>query len=330
MTDKLKNIFWFFLRFGLSFLLLGYLFKKIDFQKTQDVLKSADLNFILFAFLFFIFIHVLLLIRWHIFIRALDLSVSIFDMVRYFFIGLFGNLFLPSSIGGDIIKILGLCKGNDQKAKVVASVVLDRLSGFAGIVVVAVTVFTFGYGYVNEPSLLIPIVVIAAASILIAAFLFNTAIYSFGCRIFNAIPKIKDSLMKMHHDIGLLNNRKLEGFKAIGMSCLSQATLSVVFFLIAKAFHQDINFIYFLIFIPLICVASSLPSIGGLGIREAGAAYLFGKIGVDSGIAVSISLITFLFMVVVGLTGGLYYVITLYSRRVQHHLPSPDPVSGKT
>ena len=61
---------------------------------------------------------------------------------------------------------------------------------------------------------------------------------------------------------------------------------------------------------PLICVASSVPSIGGLGVREAGTAFLLAKVGVDSGVAVSISLINFLFMVLVGLLGALIYWLT--------------------
>jgi uncharacterized membrane protein YbhN (UPF0104 family) len=83
--------------------------------------------------------------------------------------------------------------------------------------------------------------------------------------------------------------------------------------------------IYFLIFIPMVCVASTFPSIGGLGVREAGAVYLFARIGIDSGIAASLSLINFLFMVVIGLIGGVFYVTTVSSRRLQHNSQSSDP-----
>jgi uncharacterized membrane protein YbhN (UPF0104 family) len=95
--------------------------------------------------------------------------------------------------------------------------------------------------------------------------------------------------------------------------------LAYVYFIVAKALHQDINFLYFLIFSPLICVATALPSIGGLGVREMGWAYLLGKVGVAQGVAVSISLINFLFMVIVGLIGGAMYVLTFFDRRVQPH-----------
>ncbi len=298
--------------------LLYYIFSKIDMEKTKAVLRSAEIIYIFYAFLTFIVINIIILVRWRIYIKALDIDASTLDITRYYLVGLFGNLFLPSAIGGDLIKIYGLCKGSNQKARVVASVLLDRLSGFASIVIVAVTSFVVGYKYIQNAFLLVPIAVMAFCSFGIAAVLFNEKIYSFGCRVFNGFPKIKNNLMKLHYDIMLLNDKRMEGVKAIGLSCLSQVTFAFTFYFTARALHQDISIIYFLIFIPLICVASSVPSIGGLGVREAGTAFLFAKVGVDSGISVSMSLISFLFMVVVGLIGGAVYVITLHSGRLQY------------
>ena len=318
LKDKIKNVFNFFVRVGLSAALLYYIFSKIDMEKTKAVLRSAEIIYIFYAFLTFIVINIIILVRWRIYIKALDIDASTLDITRYYLVGLFGNLFLPSAIGGDLIKIYGLCKGSNQKARVVASVLLDRLSGFASIVIVAVTSFVVGYKYIQNAFLLVPIAVMAFCSFGIAAVLFNEKIYSFGCRVFNGFPKIKNNLMKLHYDIMLLNDKRMEGVKAIGLSCLSQVTFAFTFYFTARALHQDISIIYFLIFIPLICVASSVPSIGGLGVREAGTAFLFAKVGVDSGISVSMSLISFLFMVVVGLIGGAVYVITLHSGRLQY------------
>jgi len=95
-----------------------------------------------------------------------------------------------------------------------------------------------------------------------------------------------------------------------GRTCLPQITMAFTFFLVAKALHQDVALLYFLIFVPLICVASAMPSIGGLGVREAGAAFLLAKVGVESGVAVSISLINFIYMVLVGLLGGVIFMVT--------------------
>lgn len=316
MKEMIKTLFSFILRFGISFALLAFIFSKIDIKKTAEVAKSADPLYLVYAFIVFIGIYFLLLWRWIVFIRALELSVKLKDVARFYFASLFGNLFLPSSIGGDIIKIVGLCKGSNEKPKVVASVVIDRLSGFSAIVIVGVISFIIGFKTIQDTTLLVSILILAAASIVVVFILFNEKVYKMAIAVFKIFPKFEQSLMQMHYDVSHLKKRKAQGFKGLFISCLNQVLLATCFFLIAKALHQDIAFGYFLIFVPLLCVAASVPSIGGLGAREAGAAYLFAKVGMDSGVAVSMSLINFLFMVLVGLLGGLYYVLTVLPRRV--------------
>ena len=322
-----KKIFNFLFRIALSVALLAWLYTKIDIKSTKDILYSADIGYILCSLAVFFIVNVILIGRWFVFMNALELDPSFMRAIRYYLAGLFGNLFLPSAIGGDIIKILGMCKDSDQKPKIVASVILDRLSGFASIVLVAFCSFMLGRKYMQGTHLIVPIMTMGGASLVIALILFNHSVFEFICRVFNFFPKIKNALMSLHDNISLMKNKKVEGMKAILLSCLSQIVYASTFFLSAKALHQDISFIYFLIFVPIICVAASFPSIGGLGVREAGAAFLFSKVGIGSGVAVSLSLLSFLFMVVVGLLGGIFYVSTLSSGRVQHH--SPDAASGQ-
>ncbi|MBF0479528.1 MAG: flippase-like domain-containing protein [Candidatus Omnitrophica bacterium] len=320
MKSNIKNVLSWVVRAGFSVLLLWFLFVKIvDVHKIVSLVKAADLKYLLYAFLVFGVINITLFFRWIVFIRALNLSTPWFQVMRFYMIGLFGNLFLPSAIGGDLIKIIGLCKDSDEKPKVVASVLLDRVSGFAGIALVAVISFAAGYRVIHNNFLLVPVGILFLGSLMVAVVLFNRKVYEKVGQVFNRMPKAKVSLMQMHEDIMLLRNKKTYGFLGIVMSALNQVVYSFNFFLIAKAFHVNIDILYFLLFVPLLCVVSMVPSFGGLGVREAGAAYLFGRIGVDSGVGVSISLMIFTFMVVAGLVGGAAYVVTLSSRRVQYH-----------
>lgn len=325
MNTAIKNVGSFLLRFGLSAGLLWFLSSKIDIAKAWDLLRSARIDFLIYACIVFFVINLIILWRWFIFIKALGVTSSVLDIVRYYFIGLFGNLFLPSSVGGDFLKIYGLCRNSTQKTTIVASVLLDRLSGFAGILLVSLVAFIIGYRYIQDGSLLIPIVGMAVVGAGIVGVLFNKKIYSFCCRIFSRLPKVQKALMGLQQDIALMKGKRMEGFKAIAVSCLAQSISAVCWYLVARALSQDVSIIYFLIFVPLTCIAASFPSIGGLGVREIGSVYLFSKAGIGSEIAASISLINFLFMVIVGLIGGLVYVVTLSSGRIQYH-PSDAPV----
>ena len=318
---KSNNILSFLMRLGLSGALLYYVFSKIDISKTHEIVKSADLFYLSLGLALFFLCNLFMFFRWYVFIQALDLNASVRDAIRCFMIGLFGNLFLPSAVGGDLLKILGLCKDSSQKPRVVASVLLDRLSGFASLAIVAISSFTLGYALIDDKQLVIPILFMASGLTTTGFILFNQKVYHFCCKVFALIPKLRNALIVMHDDILLLKNRKAEGFKAIGIACASQLTYAIMFFVVAKALHQDVSLVYFFIFVPIICVVSVLPSIGGLGVREAGAVVLFGRIGIESGVAASMSLISFFFMVIVGLIGGAVYVTTVSSRRLQHHSP---------
>ncbi len=331
LNPTTKNILSLISRMGFSAVLLGYLFAKIDVHKTFEILRSAHMGFILYAAILFTAIYAVLLWRWVIFIKAMHLTVSLRDIVRYYFIGLFGNLFLPSAIGGDFIKIYGLCKNSTQKTRVVASVLLDRLSGFTAIILVALGAFVFGYRLLdNAISLLIPMAGIAAVSAGFASVLFNERLYGFCCRIFDRFPGVKEGLMGLHYDMALMKDRRREGLKAVAVSCVAQVIYAAAWYLIARALYQNIGIVYFFIFVPLTCVAASFPSIGGLGVREIGTVYLFGKVGMAPGIAASLSLINFLFMVVFGLVGGIVYVFTLSSGRIQYRSSDVPVRPGQT
>ncbi len=319
MKEKMKNLGSLLLRFGLSGALLYWLFSRIDYKHTWEAIKGADVGYMVAAFLVFVAINFIILWRWSILMKAVGLKVNRVSAIRWFFIGLFCNLFLPSSVGGDVVKGLGLAKETGNKPKVFASIVLDRLSGFAGIAIIASIAFFFGRAIVNDKSIILAIIFISVISVLMAAVLFSHRIFSGACSVFARWPRLKDGLMNLHYDVVLLKGRQRQGWESIGISVAAQLILAFEFYLTAKGMHQDISLVYFIIFSPIVCVVTALPSIGGLGVREIGWVYLLSKVGVPQGVALGLSLINFGFMVLLGLLGGLLYVTTLPAGRVQHH-----------
>ena len=317
MTEKTKDLLSFLGRFGISAALLFWLFKMVNWQDTIEALKNADLTLILWAFAIHVLLQFVVLVRWFLFMKALSFEAPIIQVCRYYFIGLFCNLFLPTSIGGDLVKAYGLSRGAGQKPKVYASVVLDRLSGFAGLVIVALIAYGYGGKIIDAPSVIVPIAILTVLSLAIGGMLFNRPVYRFFCGVFLKIPRFHKALMDMHKDVLLMQGKKRTGFGCIAVSCGVQVLSAYMYYLIALALHQPVLALEFMIFTPIIAAVSFLPSIGGLGFREGGWVYLLGKIGIAGGIAMSLSLIGFFFVVVVGLVGGIIYVTTVSGGRVQ-------------
>ena len=310
MKGRMKNFLSLVLRFGLSAGLLYFAFRNIDVGATLAAIRKADMGLLLVSFGTFLMIYVVIFVRWFVFVRALGLQASLFEVARFFAIGLAGNLILPTAVGGDIIKIVGLCHNHSEKPKVVASVLLDRLSGFAGIALTAVAVFPFAAALFKDRVILLIILGMIAAIIFLGIILFHEGLYTFFCRMFGRLPRIQKGLMRVHYDVALLKNRRDVIYLAIAMSCVAQVLLAITFWLNGEALHQHTAFVYYLVFIPIICVATSLPSIGGVGVRESSAKGLFPKVGMPKEIAVSIGVINSVFMYIVGALGGLFFLFT--------------------
>lgn len=311
VNQKIKPFFSFVLRLALSAALLWLVAARIeDREQIAALIATVDRWSIIGVFIPFLVIYYLLLLRWRIFIQAFDLDISWMKTTRYFFLGLFGNLFLPTAIGGDVLKTTGLCLNSNEKQKVVASVLLDRLSGFAAMVVVSCVSLAVGFPYLRNTAIWVVVALMGVLLTGIGTVLFNETLYRFFCRAFYLFPKLRSALMQMHYDIALLKDRKGVFIRAVAVSCLAQIILAVIFFLLARILRQDISIFYFIIFTPLACVAASFPSIGGLGFREGVLEYLLVYAGAAAGIGLSIGLLNFLFMIVVGMLGGIFFVMT--------------------
>jgi len=323
MSEGLKKIFSIVLPCLLSIGLLIWLFVTIDYKHMWLAIKGSDMRYMSAAGIIFFMINFLVIWRWRILMKAVGLKAKSFSSMRWFFIGLFCNLAPISTVGSDVIKGLGLANETGHKPKVFASIVLDRLSGFAGIVILAAVAFLFGHGIIANKLVILAIAAMTIVSGVIVIVLFSHRIFSFACKAFTIWPKVKDSLMRLHFDIVLLKGKQQKGWESIGISIVAQIVLALEFYLSAKGLHQNIPLVYFIIFSPIVCVVTSLPSIGGLGFREIGWVYLLPLVGVSKEMAGGLSLINSAFTIIAGLLGGLFYVTTLPSGRIQY--PQADP-----
>lgn len=323
MRINLKKIFSIALPFFLSAGLLGWLFYHIDYKKIWMEVKSADMQYLIAAGILYFLINFLIWWRWMILMKAIKLSFKKFSSLRWFFIGLTCNLLPITSVGGDVVKGLGIAQETGFKTKVFASIVLDRLIGFMAIVLIAFLAFWGGHKIVDNAQIMVSIMILTVISLGLGSVLFSHRLFQWAITVFGRWPKIKDSLLRLHYDIVLFKGKQDKAIVTLFISILAQVALAVDYYLIAKALHQDISLFYFIIFSPLVCVAQIIPSVGGLGVREQSWVILLANVGIAGSAAAAISIINFFFMLVVGLLGGIFYVATFSVRRVQLNQTSP-------
>lgn len=93
--------------------------------------------------------------RWYVLLRSGGVDISFGQATSITFTGLFASNFLPSTVGGDLVRIGGVLQFGDDRVVSTASVLVDRLVGMAGMVMVLpVGIFSFSQWYTRQSTFL--------------------------------------------------------------------------------------------------------------------------------------------------------------------------------
>ncbi|MBP6920899.1 MAG: flippase-like domain-containing protein [Candidatus Omnitrophica bacterium] len=314
-----KKIGIFILRVGVSILLLVFLFSKVDGAAIWELVRASNIAGIIAAVFIVGVTSLFCFIRWDILLKASGVCVPARTLLKPFGGGLFFNMFLPTSIGGDIVRVLDLGNHTRKGAHVASTVLLDRLIGYVALDVMVLAACAVGWRYVQDPAVLWSVGIITAILVCILLVLFNSTAYNFLNKLLYSpnAGRIRANLTQAHEQLYVLGKKKRVLSVTLLISLALQLLSSVSAYVICRSLGADIPLIYFFIFVPIIGMISMLPiSLGGLGVREAATVYFFAKAGLGRDAAFAMSLIGFSITVLFAAAGGLYYVITLHRRRV--------------
>lgn len=317
-----KKFFSLFLRLGFSIILLVVLFrfKNIDLKTLMETIRNADKALLGLALFIFFAIYLVCFLRWKMLLKAIKIDLPLRRIITSFSGGVFFNLFLPSTIGGDFARTMDLSAYTKRPREIVATVFLDRLSGYVGLVILVLFSFFFGRRFMqHNREVIISVSVITGILIFVLLVLFNNRLFSMVNRILSSpgAGRLREALKNLHQEIYYFKGNKKVLCENIALSLLAQLLSPLVSYIIALSLGVKINIIYFLIFLPIIGAISLLPiSIGGLGIRENMTVLFFAKAGMSQNAALAMSLLNFLFLIFYGAVGGLIYVLTVHHRRV--------------
>ncbi|MCM8797075.1 MAG: flippase-like domain-containing protein [Candidatus Omnitrophica bacterium] len=324
---RIKKILFSLLRIAFSVLLLFILFKSKEINLNELVagIHRADKALLFVGFCIYFFINILGLLRWEMLLKATRIHLPLKRVIISYAGGMFFSLILPSTIGGDLTRSIDLSLHTKRPEEVVATVFVDRLSGYVGLVILVLISVFLGWRYVRDNSfILFSVMIISLLLATVLLVIFNRRVYTKINKLLHSpsAGRIRNAIRRMHQEVYIFRDRKKVLAQNVALSLLIQSIGPLTLYLICLALGQKINFIYFLIFIPIICAITLIPiSIGGLGVRESLTVHLFGYVGLSKNIAAAMALINFSFILACGIIGGLVYVFTVHNRRIQHRQP---------
>ncbi len=239
-----------------------------------------------------------------------EIKLSIGRIYYLWMISLFFNLFLPSAVGGDVAKAYYIYKDSNRKLESVSSVLMDRFLGLMGTVVLALGAFLFARASIHEPHVGFFLALISSILIGGIAFVtnkpFSTFIRSFLLQL--TPKKFREQVKRFLDELALYHDRKTTFLVGFLYAVLAQTSFIVLFYFLAQSIQVQLPLPLFFVLVPIVTLLSMMPSIGGLGVREAAIVYLF-KAYVPAEQAVALSILAAVFIYGTGAACGILFAV---------------------
>ncbi len=136
MKDWIKNNRRLVLRSAgtlLAIVLLIVLLYQNGWNEIQKALQTISLWHLGLALICIIISRLCITGRWYVLLRSADVNISFKDTASLVFTGLFASNFLPTTIGGDVIRLAGAMQLGYDRAICLASIAADRVINMLGM-----------------------------------------------------------------------------------------------------------------------------------------------------------------------------------------------------
>ena len=291
MSRRLKGVAKSFLRAGVSLTLFAWLLSQQDRGQLLAALKAMSPEAFLPAFSMYLFSQVVSARRWQIISRSLGFQGNFLTYLKYYFVGMYFNLFLPTGVGGDFLKVIYLTRDRPEKLKATYTVLIDRALGVGAMIGIGgLATFFLTSPLPHHFTLFLQGV---GASVLMALALSR------------AISPLKGFLSILEKP----NTLKVAFLYSITIQGLGMGSIAVL----GHGMGLDVEISYYFAMFPLVALAILLPiSFNGIGVREGGFIYFMGLRGIPQEKALTLSLWFFGIQVVSSLVGGAVYGLGLH------------------
>lgn len=303
------------LKLVIGFTLIFFIFSKIEWNEFLNTLNGINLVFIYIPIILFFFPSMWLsVLKWTKLLSVYNINLPFKDLYLYYLISTFFNNFLPSTVGGDVSRVVYLKKATNKPAEITASIVMERLNGLIALVFLCLFSIILNPSFIRN---LITIHSILLFFIVLMPLLLAAIVYSFlkFGKVNPYIPKF-GILTTLQAKLAQVFNA-IYYYRHYQSTLIKTLLLSIVFILLG-IFS---NYLYFLsigIKVPIlelvqiytiVRIIALLPiSINSLGITEGLYIVLFGLIGISSVDALTVALLGRVLLMLVSLSGGVVFI----------------------
>ncbi len=303
------------LRYIFTFLLVAlvlYMAGVFDPEKRAEllsVLSQPDWFWLLICVLVGFLVNLSSAVKWWMLARAANLKVGLLRCLAYYLIGMFYNLILPTSVGGDVVRAFELGKYTQRKAKAMASVFVERYSGVVVLWLLSVIAVIVNARTFNVPAITYSLAAFSVALGMLGWLAFDGRVlfwfkqrfahwHSFIGKIFAKVEKLHEAVVQYKGNKNALSWAFINSMIFYGLAILNVYTT-------ARVFTPELDFMTIVVATPVIMLMMNIPlSIGNHGIMEAAFTITFEILGLGSILGLSTALLIRLKSIVDGAIGA--------------------------
>jgi glycosyltransferase 2 family protein len=311
-------------RIGGSAVILSALVAFVSPRELVAAARHLTPDRMLPALCLYLLLHVLGTLKWRIMINAAGAGLSWAHAARCYYAGLFGNTFLISLVGGDVVRAGMAMRQARSKAGLLVGSLADRLFDVAGLVAITIGGALWMPDLVDSQSRQV------FRGLLLGAGLLGLAVV--GLRVLlpaRRLPfKVRRHLVRFRVATHAVVRRPHLVLLAVGLGIVLQVSLVLLNAWLGAICGLHLPLWAWLFAWPLAKIASMVPvSLGGLGVREAALVSLLVPIGADAAAVVAAGLAFEAVIIIGGLVSGL--IALLLATGGAHRFTGPGAVATR-
>ncbi len=250
--------------------------------------------------------------RWNRLLRAQHIEVEQRRLTESIWVSMFFNNFLPSNIGGDVVRIADTAPAAGSKTLATTVILVDRVLGLTALVIVAASgAFAASLYGVHVPGarwlfLASAFGLAAAISVIVMPQLVGHALLPVRAL---KKPWLTERALQLEEAVIRFRNAPNALAGAFGGALVVQITIVAFYLLTAEGLAVPLPIFLGAVLIPVSLVVQMAPvSINGFGVREAVFAFFFRRFGLPTDAAVALSLVSTGMVMGLSLVGGFFFL----------------------
>ena len=295
--------------------LLWWVFHDPDKRSQMaEALRQANWGWLLVGVAVFFCCTLLATVRWKVLLSVQGISMTWLRTWQLFMIGMFFNLFMLGSTGGDVVKMfLTMREVPNNRGAALLSVFMDRVIGMMALILISLAFLYFRYDVLSHSNasaaLLNTLLWLLAAAVLVTVGMFVASAFGWVHYLPSWTP-LRGRIVELSAACHMYAKGWRLTIWAFLVSFPLFALFFITFYCAARAFTDQLGLVDTFSVLPIVAVITAIPiSVSGIGLRESLFVSLLAPFGVSAAVATLISVTGFLINTIGSLAGGIVFLL---------------------